>query len=98
MKDNQEMVFDCCAAMHVIVKRVAVHNVSTLLESNTDVSALYRGPDFDRLDDSFQLAFSHFLEERGIDEDMSFFILSYSQQKEQQDYVDWLQKISAFVN
>ena len=92
------MVFDCCAAMHVIVKRVAVHNVSTLLESNTDVSALYRGPDFDRLDDGFQLAFSHFLEERGIDEDMSFFILSYSQQKEQQDYVDWLQKISAFVN
>lgn len=98
VKGDQEMVFDCCAAMHVIVKRVAVHNVNTLLESSTDVSALYRGPDFDRLDDSFQLAFSHFLEARGIDEDMSFFILSYSQQKEQQDYVDWLQKISGFVN
>ena len=39
-----------------------------------------------------------YLADRNIDEDMSFFILSYSENKEQREYMNWLKKFMMFVD
>jgi complement component 1 Q subcomponent-binding protein, mitochondrial len=95
---HSALAFDCVAAMSVIIKRVScapsVVTASSALEGSGNT---YRGPDFDRLDEGLQASFKAYLEERGIDDDMAFFILSKSQQKEQNDYLDWLHKVQTMV-
>lgn len=58
---------------------------------------LYNGPVFDHLDDKLQDAFYAYLSDRNIDEDLCYFILSYSRDKEQKEYQNWLQKLLAFT-
>ncbi|CAK9786116.1 aerobic respiration-related protein [Cutaneotrichosporon oleaginosum] len=58
----------------------------------------YMGPQFDTLDSVVQDAFQAYLAERGIDAALSNFIVSYSEYKEQKDYVGWLSDVKEFVN
>jgi hypothetical protein len=44
------------------------------------------------------LEFYTYLEERDIDQDFSYFVLAYSKQKEQKEYVNWLEKLTEFVS
>ncbi|KAK4687374.1 hypothetical protein P7C73_g2733, partial [Tremellales sp. Uapishka_1] len=57
----------------------------------------YMGPEFDFLDTTVQEAFADFLKERGIDDSLSNFLISYCEHKEQTDYVSWLKDVKAFV-
>jgi hypothetical protein len=50
------------------------------------------------LDEKLQKSFYNFLKERKIDDDLSFFILSYSNIKEQNEYKNWLKKFYDFTN
>jgi len=59
---------------------------------------LYIGPQFETLDLNFQEEFEKFLQERGINESLAFFIPEYAQHKEQKEYVDWLGKVKNFVD
>ncbi|OCF40315.1 complement component 1 Q subcomponent-binding protein, mitochondrial [Kwoniella heveanensis CBS 569] len=57
----------------------------------------YMGPQFDHLDQAVQEAFSAYLAERGVDEALADFVLSYCEHKEQKDYVSWLDQVRGFV-
>jgi complement component 1 Q subcomponent-binding protein len=90
-KAGKEMLFNCSAG-----DTVSIHNVKISSESNS-TEATYDGPPFENLSDSLQEAFVQYLEERKINSDMSEFILSYSQAKEQKEYVHWLKTFAQFT-
>ncbi|KAH9054837.1 regulatory protein suaprga1 [Lactarius vividus] len=85
-----------------------VENVSFYKDSKlaTDLTAeadwkrrgLYIGPQFETLDLNLQEEFEKFLQERGIDESLAFFVPEYAQHKEQKEYVDWLGKVKNFID
>ena len=45
---------------------------------------------FEDLEENVQEEFYKFMEERKIDNDMSYFIVSYSRYKEEREYLNWL--------
>ena len=59
---------------------------------------LYRGPDFVTLDDELQDSLQEFLGELGIDEDMATFVETFSLDKDQRLYMEWLQRLKDMVN
>jgi complement component 1 Q subcomponent-binding protein len=63
---------------------------------DSDDQDLYNGPVFDHLDEKLQDAFYAYLSDRNIDEDLCYFIMSYSRDKEQKEYQIWLQKLLKF--
>lgn len=65
--------------------------------ASTEPNELYEGPSFNDLDENLQGAFYEYLTERNIDDDLSFFVLAYSRDKEQREYTHWLEKVQAFT-
>lgn len=57
----------------------------------------YSGPSFDTLDDSLQEAIFGYLDDRKVDEDMSYFVLNYARHKEEKEYKNWLKQMMKFV-
>ncbi|GFZ43961.1 hypothetical protein JCM24511_01681 [Saitozyma sp. JCM 24511] len=57
----------------------------------------YMGPQYEHLDAGVQEAFGAFLAERGVDDGLAQFIISYCEYKEQKDYVSWLEAVKGFV-
>ena len=58
----------------------------------------YRGPDFPTLDEKVQNALLEYLKAFGVSEDLAIFVETYSADKEQRLYIDWLQKLKNFVS
>ena len=58
----------------------------------------YRGPDFPTLDEKLQNALLEYLKTFGINEDLAIFVETFSADKEQRLYIDWLQKLKNFVS
>lgn len=70
------------------------------LPANIDRSkeeVFYGGPDFSDLEEDVQESFLDYLEERGVDGDLAFFVLAHSREKEQKEYVNWLESFESFV-
>lgn len=90
---GETMIASCTAA-----ETLRIHSVR-YVPSGVDVDDdnLYGGPTFDTLDEQVQEAFIQYLEDRGVDEDMTYFILSYSKLKEQSEYMNWLENMTKFV-
>ena len=65
--------------------------------SEKDLETAYTGPKYEDLDFSFMDAFEEWLEQRGINEDVSAFITDYSVWKERKEYVDWMENLKKFV-
>jgi complement component 1 Q subcomponent-binding protein, mitochondrial len=76
---------------------VDVKNVRYCEGRPADDLEVYGGPTFDTLDEELQEAFYSYLEERGINDDFSYFLLSYGAQKEQREYQHWLKKLHEFT-
>ncbi|EJF56802.1 mitochondrial glyco protein [Dichomitus squalens] len=57
----------------------------------------YLGPQFDTLDISLQDEFDKFLQERGINQTLAYFVPEYAEHKEQKEYVSWLKNVKDFV-
>ncbi|KAG7192669.1 Mitochondrial acidic protein mam33 [Scheffersomyces spartinae] len=57
----------------------------------------YQGPRFSDLDESLQVAFEEYLEERGINEELAEFVISYSEVKEEKEYRNWLGEVNNFL-
>lgn len=55
------------------------------------------GPDFAELDESLQNAFYNYLAEAGVTDELATTLADYASNKEQQEYVAWLKRISGFV-
>ena len=55
--------------------------------------SLYTGPLFDELDDELQRQFTLYLEERGVNADLGAYLLRLVHDKEQREYMHWLEKV-----
>jgi complement component 1 Q subcomponent-binding protein, mitochondrial len=56
-----------------------------------EARSLYAGPTVSELDPELQEMLQHYLEERGIDEELANFLPEYVDYKEQNEYVKWLE-------
>ncbi len=92
-KGDQKIEFSCVAS-----DSFTIENVQYLGTESSDSKEVYGGPHFSELEDLLQQSFYQYLEERHIDEDMSFFVLSYANAKEHREYLNWLHKLSAFTS
>ena len=55
------------------------------------------GGHYSSLDPELQAAFTHYLRERGVDQDLAQFVCSAVGDKEEQEYQRWLADVAAFV-
>ncbi|KAK9475405.1 mitochondrial glycoprotein [Dipodascopsis tothii] len=60
--------------------------------------AKYAGPEWESLDEKLQELFLRYLEERGINEKMAWFIYNFAFRTEDQQYKTWLQSVRTFVD
>lgn len=92
-KKDGKMVVSCTAAQSFRINQVRYVSAGKDLADQE----LYGGPTFEQLDETLQDAFYAYLAERGINEDLSFFILAHSGLKEQKEYENWLNKLLDFT-
>lgn len=52
---------------------------------------------YSELDDKLQGAFQEYLEERGVNEELGRFIIDFAEDKEQREYMNWLQGVQDFI-
>jgi len=91
---NSKMVFQCMGT----AEGTTIQNVRHLpLDKDVDDVDGYTGPTFDDLDEDLQNGIASFLETRKIDSDFGYFVLAYATDKEQREYVNWLNKFHEFV-
>ncbi|KAG0258268.1 hypothetical protein DFQ27_004742 [Actinomortierella ambigua] len=70
---------------------------SRSVEADWEKRGLYQGPPFAELDERLQVAFEQYLEERGINSDLAWFVPNYVFHKDQLEYTNWLKDFKAFV-
>ena len=52
---------------------------------------------FSELDQKLQQAFTDYLEERGVNGELGRFVMDFSEDKEQREYMHWLQGVQKFL-
>ena len=92
VKGNDAVLIGCTASDVLMINSVEI-----LPNGKEKTDALYGGPVFDQLEEGVQKSFYEYLAERKIDDDLSYFVLSYSRDKEQREYVHWLKSVLSFV-
>lgn len=75
-----------------LVPNVDQENVLKELEPNT-----YGGPRYQELDEKLQDEFAAYIKERGVDADLGQYLCRLVYDKEQEDYVDWLERLKRFT-
>jgi len=63
-----------------------------------DSTTAYNGPDFEDLDDKVQESFDEYLGEMGVNDELCDFIDATAADKEQEEYILWLQTAKKFVS
>lgn len=92
--ENQELVFECSSDGSFM----EIQRVSLEPEDEEELEeGMYTGPLFDELDDAVQEALYSYLEERGITPELGEYLLHLMHDKEQREYMDWLDKMTAFL-
>lgn len=100
---GDKLIIDAVAGQQLSIGSVQYvskeQSVSGKSSNSTDdvPHTTYGGPIFDQLEESLQDAFYDYLEDRHVDDDLCFFVLSYARHKEQQEYVNWLQSVLKFA-
>lgn len=94
-KGNNKLLVNCVGGDGSITVDSIRH-----LPANKDSHDLetYGGPNFDDLDEKVVDGFFDYLEERQVNSDLGHFVLSYSREKEQKEYVNWLKNVQDFVS
>jgi len=92
-----------CQEGQFVVDNIAYYKDGSLATDSTAEAdwkrrGIYMGPQFDTLDIGLQEEFDKFLQERGIDEHLAFFIPEFAEFKEQTEYVQWLEGVKDFVD
>ncbi|KAI0761310.1 mitochondrial glycoprotein [Trametes elegans] len=91
-----------CQEGTFVIDNISYYNdakVGTELTAEADWKrrGFYLGPQFDTLDLSLQDEFDKFLQERGINQTLAYFVPEYAEHKEQKEYVSWLKNVKDFV-
>lgn len=66
-------------------------------EAEKQAQQLYGGPSFQYLDVELQTLYENYLQERGINEQLFWFLARYAEYKEQREYVQWLESKFIFL-
>jgi hypothetical protein len=91
---KQELVFECSSDGSFM----EIQRVSLEPEDEDELEeGMYTGPVLDELDDEVQEALYAYLEERGITPDLGEYLLHLIHDKEQREYMDWLDKMTSFL-
>lgn len=90
--DGSKLIIDAIASDIITIKNCQYIPAGSSREEHD----LYAGPRFEDLEASLQDAFYDYLSERKVDDDMAYFIVSHSREKEQSEYVNWLHKVLDF--
>lgn len=94
-KGKGKLVIHCTATDEDVVYR----NLRYLpADKSNDDMEYYGGPTLEDLDENLQSAIDDFLEKRGIDRDLSFFVMAYAREKEQKEYLRWLRNLHDFAD
>mmetsp|Transcript_23671 Transcript_23671/g.69276 ORF Transcript_23671/g.69276 Transcript_23671/m.69276 type:complete len:229 (-) Transcript_23671:251-937(-) len=64
---------------------------------DVDYDTSYMGPEFNDLDDSLIDGFHDYLQEIGVDNEVTSFVMGYSEHKEGKEYAQWLQNVKGFL-
>ena len=91
--NGDRLVVEAVAAEDILIRGVQIIPADTKVPEDDQ----YLGPQFENLNEELQGAIGGYLEEKGIDADMSFFIVSYATHKEQQEYELWLERLVKFA-
>jgi len=67
-------------------------------EAVKEAQNVYGGPPFPYLDADLQAMYETYVQERGIDTQLSMFLLRYVDYKEQREYVQWLDSMKKFID
>ncbi|GAV53081.1 hypothetical protein ZYGR_0AI03630 [Zygosaccharomyces rouxii] len=67
-------------------------------EAEVKRELVYHGPPFSNLDEELQESLEAYLESRGITEELAGFVEGFSEYKENQEYIKWLQDMKSFFN
>ncbi|KAK5937610.1 Mitochondrial acidic protein mam33 [Knufia obscura] len=67
-------------------------------EAVKEAQNVYGGPPFPYLDAELQQMYETYVQERGIDTQLSLFLSRYVDYKEQREYVQWLDNMKKFVD
>ncbi|SCU91542.1 LADA_0F10594g1_1 [Lachancea dasiensis] len=77
-------------------------NAQAALEESAEAEVsrelVYHGPPFSNLDEELQESLEVYLESRGINEELATFIGTYSEFKENKEYIAWLKNMKSFFN
>ena len=57
----------------------------------------YGGPSFGTLDEDLQILMERYLEDRGITQNLAYFVPQYMELKEQKEYLKWLNNVKSFI-
>ncbi|EGN99234.1 hypothetical protein SERLA73DRAFT_137483 [Serpula lacrymans var. lacrymans S7.3] len=88
---------------HFLIDNVS-HSDDTDLATKNSAEAdyqrqnIYIAPQFDDLSESLQNGFTSFLEERGINDELSEFVGEYVKHKENDEHTNWLQGLQSFFS
>lgn len=93
-KGDDKLLFDCISSQKMTIQNVQFFPPGKVVNDET----VYGGPRFDDLEEKVQESFYDYLKERGVDSEVSFYILSKSASKEQTEYVHWLNQIVGFTS
>jgi complement component 1 Q subcomponent-binding protein, mitochondrial len=94
-KGKDSAIFGCTAAESVHIGQLRF--VSEKHAHDSENETLYQGPKFEDLEESVQAGFQEYLVERHIDDDLAYFILAYSREKEQMEYTHFLENMVKFT-
>ncbi|QLL32345.1 hypothetical protein HG536_0C05140 [Torulaspora globosa] len=67
-------------------------------EAEVKRELVYHGPPFSNLDEELQESLEVYLESRGVTEELASFIGAYSEFKENQEYIKWLNDMKKFFS
>ncbi|KAL3691087.1 hypothetical protein R1sor_004738 [Riccia sorocarpa] len=66
-------------------------------EDKDSRDALYDGPNFLQLDEELQDQFERYIKSRGVNKELISYLFNLLEDKEQREYMRWLQKVEQFV-
>lgn len=88
----------CVITENVFYCKDIAHAYAKTPDALQQRNELYLGPPFGNLDETVQVQFERYLDERGINSTLAAFIPEYQTAKEQKEYLKWLENVKGFVD
>lgn len=95
-KGATTLMFDCVASQDLEIMNIRVFPEGKTVDIDAHEHKIYGGPKIIELEEKVQEAFHDYLAERGVHADLAYYVLAKSRDKEQKEYVNWMNQIVAF--